>query len=498
MSLLICRHSDVWAYGVVLWELWSHGELPYGKWSDHKVCGFFLPKSCFTRRHPSAQLVYHERGNISTMSLLPMQDYVGCNIWIQTTCAALLSNTNVPVSHRPHILLPAFRSISNPLLPFTSTYSIMIDCWHPQPHQRPSLAHIKSAVKAVSVDDVPASSPVPPEAQQLANKYYQATDRRQSEGAPTFPVASSPLTVKPEAGRSEVVHPSTAPEHPVILDAVLVSNMVQGEQVPLAAASLLPVPSASTSDDVSSAPVVAAPAPASFVARHLMQRRAPSTDSARGSSVPSTRNSSYHSQLPVTLVLPSAQADETDDQQVKPSSAAFCDPASVTASVSTSTASNTAVAGALLATADSDSADQPHVNFDRARSMPAGRRPHPLRLRTEVPIAEQEDAYLTIVPDTMGSNTFPRTRPTAHEEHRPRPGDNLLDARAELEASTRAQSGRAFVFNSANLTFVYCLLFLQLLLFPSFVFFSIFFFFLLPIFSIFSILSIFFFFLFYL
>ena len=29
--------SDVWAFGVLLWEMWSYAELPYKGWSNSKV-----------------------------------------------------------------------------------------------------------------------------------------------------------------------------------------------------------------------------------------------------------------------------------------------------------------------------------------------------------------------------------------------------------------------------------------------------------------------------
>ncbi|EDQ85327.1 uncharacterized protein MONBRDRAFT_12066 [Monosiga brevicollis MX1] len=42
------RHSDAWALGIVLWEVWSHGQLPYPDLTDHKVAlavhaGYRLP-----------------------------------------------------------------------------------------------------------------------------------------------------------------------------------------------------------------------------------------------------------------------------------------------------------------------------------------------------------------------------------------------------------------------------------------------------------------------
>lgn len=36
-ALYFCSATDIWAYGVVLWEMWSQGDMPYGRWSEHKV-----------------------------------------------------------------------------------------------------------------------------------------------------------------------------------------------------------------------------------------------------------------------------------------------------------------------------------------------------------------------------------------------------------------------------------------------------------------------------
>uniref|UniRef100_A0A8C0UTY3 receptor protein-tyrosine kinase n=1 Tax=Cyanistes caeruleus TaxID=156563 RepID=A0A8C0UTY3_CYACU len=35
--------SDVWSYGIVMWEVMSYGERPYWELSNHEVCGFRLP-----------------------------------------------------------------------------------------------------------------------------------------------------------------------------------------------------------------------------------------------------------------------------------------------------------------------------------------------------------------------------------------------------------------------------------------------------------------------
>ena len=47
-SLEFTLASDVWSYGVVMWEIMSYGGMPYGNWSNQQVTqavekGFRLP-----------------------------------------------------------------------------------------------------------------------------------------------------------------------------------------------------------------------------------------------------------------------------------------------------------------------------------------------------------------------------------------------------------------------------------------------------------------------
>lgn len=39
--------SDVWSYGIVMWEVMSYGERPYWDMSNQDVSRFFLPRSSF-------------------------------------------------------------------------------------------------------------------------------------------------------------------------------------------------------------------------------------------------------------------------------------------------------------------------------------------------------------------------------------------------------------------------------------------------------------------
>eukprot|EP00730_Choanoeca_flexa_P001538 TRINITY_DN10679_c0_g1_i2.p1 TRINITY_DN10679_c0_g1~~TRINITY_DN10679_c0_g1_i2.p1 ORF type:complete len:1124 (+),score=212.95 TRINITY_DN10679_c0_g1_i2:41-3412(+) len=81
--------TDVWSFGVLLWELWHHGALPYDKWSEHKL-----------------------------------------------VCA-------VAEGYR---LAPGSTCIEE-------VYRIMIDCWHPDPTLRPTFASLLRRLKNIELTE---------------------------------------------------------------------------------------------------------------------------------------------------------------------------------------------------------------------------------------------------------------------------------------------------------------------------------------------------------
>ncbi len=93
--------------------------------------------------------------------------------------------------------------------------------------------------------------------------------------------------------------------------------------------------------------------------------------------------------------------------------------------------------GMLLLDSDSSSDPRPaepeaagYGSLDRARSLPSNKRPHPLRLKMNVPLADTTDeAYMTITAES-GSNTFPRLKP---DDERQADLMTLHEARRELE-----------------------------------------------------------------
>ena len=87
--------TDVWSYGIVLHEIWSLGERPYGKWSDRKI----------------SKAVSH--------------------------------------GYRLPAPQPCPREI----------YQAMIKCWHPDPELRPSFSHLRVTLKSYSPGNFDSSRP---------------------------------------------------------------------------------------------------------------------------------------------------------------------------------------------------------------------------------------------------------------------------------------------------------------------------------------------------
>lgn len=122
--------SDVWAFGIVLWEIFSLGQIPYSDIKDNNAVLRYLR----SLNNPEEQ-----RYNIGDSS----SDYLNSRNCYLEPGANLVNNSNyqgLSNNHREAPLQPP-----QPNTP-ESIYSIMCDCWSPTPQNRPDFFDIATRI----------------------------------------------------------------------------------------------------------------------------------------------------------------------------------------------------------------------------------------------------------------------------------------------------------------------------------------------------------------